>query len=442
MFTKQLCAYEETGVVTWIKGGDVVDPVKGVVEKIDLIIEKGKIAKILPPGVFKDRMPEMRTINAFNKLVIPGLVDMHVHLREPGQEHKETIASGGRAAVAGGFTAVACMPNTTPPNDCQSVTEFILEQAKRAGLVRVYPVAAITVGQNGETLTEFGELRSAGAVAVSDDGLPVVNSRVMRKALEFAAHNDLRVISHSEDISLSEGGVMHEGAISRQLGLPGIPAASEEIMVFRDISLARLTSCPVHIAHVSTAGSVELIRRAKEDGIHVTAETAPHYFSLDHTVVMGYNTLAKVKPPLRTPQDVQAIKEGLKQGVIDVIATDHAPHSTLEKDIEFNKAAFGLIGLETALPLTLALVRDGILGLPEAIAKLCYNAAHILGVPGGSLVVGGDADVAIIDPGYEYVMKEKDIFSKSRNSPFIGKTLKGRNGITMVGGEIVWERDE
>ena len=429
-------------MITWIKGGDVVDPVKGVVEKTDLIIEKGKVAKILPPGVFKDKIPKMRTINAFNKLVIPGLIDMHVHLREPGHEHKETIASGGRAAVAGGFTAVACMPNTTPPNDCQSVTEFILEQAKRAGLARVYPVAAITVGQKGETLTEFGELREAGAVAVSDDGFPVVNSQVMRKALEYAAHHDLRVISHSEDISLSEGGVMHEGTISRRIGLPGIPAASEEIMVFRDISLARLTRCPVHIAHVSTAGSVELIRRAKEEGIHVTAETAPHYFSLDHTAVMGYNTRAKVNPPLRTPQDVQAIKEGLRQGVIDVIATDHAPHSTLEKDTEFDKAAFGLIGLETALALTLELVRDGILGLPEAIAKLCYNAAHILGVPGGHLVEGGDADVVVIDPGYEYVLKEKDILSKSRNSPFIGKTLKGRNEITMVGGEIVWERDE
>lgn len=429
-------------MVTWIKGGDMVNPVKGVVEKTDLIIEKGKVARILPPGVFKDKIPKMRTINAFNKLVIPGLIDMHVHLREPGQEHKETIASGGRAAVAGGFTAVACMPNTTPPNDCRSVTEFILEQAKRAGLVRVYPVAAITVGQKGETLAEFGELRAAGAVAVSDDGLPVVNSQVMRRALEYAAHHDLRVISHSEDISLSKGGVMHEGAVSRRLGLPGIPAASEEIMVFRDISLAKLTSCPVHIAHVSTAGSVELIRRAKDEGIHVTAETAPHYFSLDHTAVMGYNTCAKVNPPLRTPQDVQAIKEGLRQGVIDVIATDHAPHSTLEKDTEFDKAAFGLIGLETALALTLELVRDGILGLPEAIAKLCYNAAHILGVPGGHLVEGCDADVVLIDPGYEYVLKEKDILSKSKNSPFIGKTLKGINEITMVGGEIVWERDE
>ena len=429
-------------MVTWIKGGDVVDPLKGVVDKSDLIIEKGKVARILPPGVFKDKTSKMRTINAFNRLVIPGLIDMHVHLREPGQEHKETIASGGRAAVAGGFTALACMPNTIPPNDCKSVTEFILEQAKRAGLARVYPVAAITVGQKGEILTKFGELREAGAVAVSDDGFPVSNSLVMKRALELAAHYDLRVISHSEDISLSEGGVMHEGSISRRIGLPGIPSESEEIMVFRDISLAKLTGCPVHIAHVSTKGAVEIIRRAKEEGIQVTAETAPHYFSLDHRAVMGYNTCAKVNPPLRTSQDVQAIKEGLSQGVIDVIATDHAPHSIMEKDTEFDKAAFGLIGLETALALTLELVRDGILALPEAIAKLCYNAAQILGVSGGHLVEGGTADVAIIDPAVEYILNEKDILSKSKNSPFVGKTLKGRNEMTMVGGEIVWERNE
>jgi dihydroorotase len=298
------------------------------------------------------------------------------------------------------------------------------------------------VGQKGEILTESGELREAGAVAVSDDGFPVSNSLVMKRALEVAAHHDLRIISHSEDISLSGGGVMHEGSISKRIGLPGIPAESEEIMVFRDISLAKLTGCPVHIAHVSTKGSVEIIRRAKEEGILVTAETAPHYFSLDHRAVMGYNTYAKVNPPLRTSQDVQAIKEGLSQGVIDVIATDHAPHGIREKDTEFDKAAFGLIGLETALALTLELVRDGILALPEAIAKLCYNAAQILGVSGGHLVEGGIADVALIDPGIEYVLNEKDILSKSKNSPFFGKTLRGRNEMTMVGGEIVWERDE
>lgn len=428
-------------MITWIKDGEVVDPVKGSVEKVDLIVKNGKISEILPSGMFKRKGSNLRILNASNKLVIPGLIDMHVHLREPGHEYKETVASGTQAAVAGGFTTLACMPNTIPPNDCRSVTEFILEQAKRAHLARVYPIAAITMGQEGEMLTEFGDLRKAGAVAVSDDGFPVTNSEVMRRALEYARYHGLMVISHSEDSPLSDGGVMHEGIVSTRIGLQGIPAASEEVMVYREISLARLTGCPVHIAHVSTAGSVELIRRAKEEGIAVTAETAPHYFSLDHNAVTGYDTNAKVKPPLRTPNDVQAIKEGLAEGVIDVIATDHAPQSPLEKDVEFEKAAFGMIGLETALPLTLELVRAGILGLAEAIRKLSYNAATILGIPGGRLETGATADLALIDPGYGYVMKEEDIISKSKNSPFIGKTLKGRNELTMVGGKIVWERN-
>jgi dihydroorotase len=428
-------------VITWIKNGELVDPVKGAVEKVDLIIEKGRVAKILPHKAFNDNGVRINVIYASNKLIVPGLVDMHVHLREPGHEYKETIETGGKAAVAGGFTALACMPNTMPPNDCRSVTDFILEQARRARLARVYPIAAITMAQKGETLTEFGDLRLAGAVAVSDDGFPVVNSEVMRRALEYARFYGLTVISHSEDLNLSGAGVMHEGAVSTRIGLPGIPAASEEVTVYREISLARLTGCPVHIAHVSTAGSVELIRRDKEKGLPVTAETAPHYFSLDHNAVIGYDTRAKVNPPLRTLEDVQEIKKGLAEGVIDVIATDHAPHSPLEKDLEFDKAAFGMIGLETALPLTLKLVRDGVLGLAEAIRKLSYNAAFILGVPGGRLVEGDRADLALIDPEYEYVLREEDILSKSKNSPFIGKTLKGRNELTMVGGRIVWRRD-
>ena len=428
-------------MLTWIRDGRVVDPVKGTVEKVDLVLEKGKIAKFLPPGTFKAQGPRVRKIDAAEKIIIPGLVDMHVHLREPGQEYKETIASGSKAAVAGGFTAVACMPNTVPPNDCRSVTEFILGQAKKAGLAKVYPVGAITMGQKGETLTEFGDLRAAGAVAVSDDGFSVANSELMRRALEYAHYHGLTVISHCEDAGLAGDGVMHEGIISTRIGLRGIPAASEEIMVFRDISLAKETKCPVHIAHVSTAGSVELIRRAKEDGVPVTAETAPHYFSLDHRAVLGYDTHAKVNPPLRTTQDIEAVKQGLSQGVIDVIATDHAPHSSLEKEVEFDKAAFGMIGLESALALTMALVRDGLLGLPDAIGKMSVNAARILNVPGGHLVEGGEADMAIIDIERSYVLKKEDIVSKSKNSPFIGKTLTGRNDITIVGGEIVWERD-
>jgi len=411
-----------------INNGEVVDPVKGVIKRADLLIEKGKITKILPRGQFNTDGSRLKTIDAARKLIIPGLIDMHVHLREPGHEYKETVATGGKAGVAGGFTALACMPNTLPPNDCRSVTEFILEQAKKARLCRIYPVAAITMGQGGNALTEFGDLKAAGAVGVSDDGLPVKNSEVMRRALEYAKYHDLTVISHSEDTTLSDGGAMHEGVISTQIGLPGTPAASEEIMVYREVSLAQLTGCPVHIAHVSTAGSVEIIRRAKESHIPVTAETAPHYFSLDHNAVIGYDTHTKMNPPLRTEEDVQAIKQGLADGTIDVIATDHAPHSPLEKD------------LETALPLTLNLVREGVLKMPDAIKKLTSNAAAALGVAGGRLVEGAEADLAIIDSEYEYGLKKKDILSKSKNSPFIGKTLKGRNELTMVGGRVVWKR--
>ena len=425
----------------WIRGGEVVDPVKGVIERVDLILEEGRISKILPAGAFEDRGTQLEVIDASGKMIVPGLIDMHVHLREPGHEYKETIATGSFAAVASGFTALACMPNTLPPNDCRSVTEFILAQARKVGLVQIHPVAAITMGQKGELLTEFGDLREAGAVAVSDDGVSVTNSQVMRRAMEYARYHSLAVISHCEDRILSGGGVMHEGTVSTRIGLEGIPSASEEVMVYREISLAKLTGCPVHIAHVSTAGSVELIRRAKDAGLPVTAETAPHYFCLDHNAVIGYDTRAKVNPPLRTPEDVEAIKKGLAEGVLDVIATDHAPHSALEKEVEFDRAAFGIIGLETALPLTLNLVREGVLGLPEAVKKLSYSPAAILGIPGGRLVEGEAADLAVVDMQHEYVLKEEDILSKSKNTPFIGETLKGRVDLTMIEGRIVWDRN-
>jgi dihydroorotase len=318
----------------------------------------------------------------------------------------------------GGFTSVACMPNTKPPNDCRAVTEFILCRAEEAGLARVYPIASITMGQQGKVLTEFGDLKEAGAVGISEDGYSVVDSELMRRALEYAKYHGLAVICHCEDRSLSEGGVMHEGTVSTRIGLPGIPAASEEIMVFRDIALARLTGSPVHIAHVSTKGSVDLIRMAKEEGVSVTAETAPHYFTLDHNAVIGYNTRAKV---------------------IDVIATDHAPHSPIEKNLEFDRAAFGMIGLETALPLTLLLVREGTLGIAEAFGKITRNPARILGIPGGSLKENAQADLAIIDTEAEYTMTEDDFHSKSKNSPFIGRPFRGRNELTMIGGRIVWQ---
>ncbi len=422
-----------------IKSGRLVDPKKGTVNERDLLVEKGRIARILPPGSLGEES-YVDAIDASGMLIVPGLVDMHVHLREPGQEHKETIESGSRAAVAGGVTSLACMPNTRPPNDCRAVTEKILESAEKVGLARVYPVAAITLGQSGERLTDFVELREAGAVAVSDDGRPVVDSGLMRKAMEHALGVGLPVISHCEDPGLSRGGVMHEGAVSARLGLQGIPAASEEIMVFRDIALAQLTGAPVHIAHVSTRGSVGLIERAKDAGIPVTAETAPHYFTLDHHAVMGYNGRAKVNPPLRTQDDVRAIKGGLARGVIDVIATDHAPHSRLDKDVEFEKAAFGLIGLQSLLPLTLDLVREGVLELEEAVRKLTCNPATILGVPGGTLEEGNPADLALVDMSVEYEFREEDILSKSKNSPFFGRIMKGRNELTMVGGKIVWRR--
>lgn len=428
-------------MTTWIKGGSLVDPVIDAVIERDILVERGKIIKILPPGEFKDSGPQLKVIDSAGKVIVPGLIDMHVHLREPGHEYKETISTGARSGAAGGFTGLACMPNTYPVNDSGSVTEFILHKAREADLIKVYPVAAITMGQVGEVLTEFGDLRETGAVGVSDDGRPVTNSQVMRRALEYAHYHGLVVISHCEDLTLSNSGVMHEGWVSAQIGLKGIPAASEEIMVQREILLAKLTGKPVHIAHVSTEGSVELIRHAKDAGIPVTAETAPQYFSLDHRAVIGYDTNAKMNPPLRTPKDVDAIERGLADGSVDVIATDHAPHSPLEKELEFDKAAFGIIGLETALPLTLSLVRKHIISLPTAIKKLSHNPATILKVEGGRISEGGVADLAIIDTDFEYVLEKKDIQSKSRNSPFIGNPLKGISMLTMVGGRIVWERN-
>ena len=418
----------------------VVDPNRESIEKRDLFIEGGTIRRT-PPRKPPEVGPRLRIINASGRLVFPGLIDIHVHLREPGYEHKETIATGSKAGVAGGFTGLACMANTKPVNDAASVTRFILRKAQEANLLRIYPIAAITKGQEGKTLTDFAELRKAGAVGVSDDGFPVMSREIMRKAMERGRANDLVVISHCEELNLSAGGVMHEGFVSERLGLKGIPSASEEKMVEREISLARETGCSVHIAHVSTAGSVELIRRAKEEGLSVTAETAPHYFSLDHTAVLRYNTNAKMNPPLRGPEDVQAIRQGLKDDVIDVIATDHAPHSPVEKKVIFEKAPFGIIGLETALPLTLALVQEGVLTLIEAARKLSRNPAKILGLKGGSLEEGAPGDLAIIDPEIEYELRAEELQSKSKNSPFLGVRMKGRNVITIIGGRVVWERD-
>jgi dihydroorotase len=423
----------------WITGGRVVDPLRETIEELDLVVQGGKIFGMFPKGQMLPP-PEDEKIDALGLLILPGLIDMHVHLREPGQEYKETIASGGRAAASGGFVSVACMPNTDPVNDQPSVTHFILNRAREADLVKVFPVAAITRSLGGESLTNFGELRASGAVAVSDDGRPVLDRDLMRRALESGAEQGLAVISHCENLALSAGGVMHEGAVSARLGYRGIPADAEEEMIRREIALSRSTGYPVHIAHVSTAGSLRLIREAKEDNVPVTAETAPHYFTLDDTAVMKYGSDAKMNPPLRTMKDVEALRKALAEDVIDVIATDHAPHAPWEKEVEFAKAPFGIIGLETALPLVLDLVREGVLSLPQAARKLGCNPAKILGVGGGRLVSGGDADLIIVDPDREYEMRREDLQSKSRNTPFLGRSLKGMNLLTMVEGRVVWKR--
>jgi dihydroorotase len=422
-----------------IKGGLVVDPSTHLEDPLDLLVERGKIAALEPPG----SIPEegRRVIAATGLVVAPGLIDMHVHLREPGEEYKETICTGTRAAVQGGFTAVACMPNTKPVNDTAAVTRLILDQAKVAGNARVYPVGAVSLGSKGEALSEYGDLKAAGVVALSDDGHPVSNSMLMRRALEYAKTFDLPIISHCEDLQLSADGAMHEGKVSLQLGLKGVPGAAEEVMVYRDLTLAALTGARLHIAHVSTAGSVAIIRLAKAMGLAVSAETAPHYFSLTDAAVLGYNTHAKVNPPLRTEMDVRSIKEALRDGTLDAVASDHAPHSSLEKELEFNAAAFGLIGLETSLGLTLKLVHDGTLNLIQAIERLSTGPARVLGVAGGTLEVGVPADITIIDLNRDWTVDAGTFASKSRNCPFDGWTLKGKAVMTIVGGKVVWEEE-
>lgn len=416
--------------MTWrIKNGRIIDPVNHRDQIADLLVIDGRIADPAHPGP-----PDVPEIDAQGCWVVPGLIDMHVHLREPGEEYKEDILSGARAAAAGGFTGVACMPNTRPVNDCATVTAMIMARAAEAA-VRVYPVGAISLGSEGRQLAEFGEMRAAGAVAVSDDGRPVRDSQLMRRALEYASDFGLIVISHSEEASLSTG-VMNEGPVSTRLGLKGIPAAAEAIMVYREIALAEFTGTRVHIAHVSTAMAIELIRAAKRRGVQVTAETAPHYFTLTDEAVIGYDTATKMNPPLRSAADREAIRTALADGTLDAIATDHAPHSVLEKELEFDAAANGIIGLETALPLALALVRDKIIDAARLVELLAVNPAAILGLPVGTLSAGDAADITLIDPQREYLYTADQVVSKSRNTPFLGWTLQGRAVLTMVGGAI------
>lgn len=418
-----------------IKGGRVIDPGR-FVGIADVLIDDGKITAVAPQ---LSAPVGSRTIQAEGKLVLPGFVDLHVHFREPGFEYKETIQSGSAAAVAGGFTTVCCMPNTSPVNDNQAVTEFILERARLAGLANVLPIGAITKGSEGKELAEIGDLRRSGCVAISDDGKPVMNSLVMRRAMEYASAFDLTVVDHCEDLHLAEGGCMNEGLISTELGLPGIPAAAEDVMVARNLSLSELTGARLHLAHISTAGSARMVREAKARGIRVTAEACPHHFTLTEELVRGYNTHAKMNPPLRTWSDVQAIKEGLRDGTIDVIATDHAPHATQEKQQDFTEAPFGIVGLETALSLTLGLVEEGVLSLEQAVQKLTSAPAAAFGLKKGTLEMGADADVVIVDQHEPWQVDPAKFRSKSRNTPFVGWKVKGLVQTTIVGGRVVFE---
>jgi dihydroorotase len=422
-----------------IAGGRVIDPANQRDAVLNLLIEDGRIAEVASPGVQPAPAAD-RVLDARGKVVCPGFVDLHVHLREPGREDIETIATGTRAAARGGFTSVCCMANTTPVNDNQSVTDFILDRARRDGAAHVFPIGAITKGQRGEELAEIGELVGAGCIAISDDGHPVMNAEVMRRALEYSTLFRVPVIQHAEDTHLTGKGVMHEGRVSTELGFKGIPAASESVIVARDLLLAELTGGHYHVAHVSTAEAVQLVREAKRKGLPVTCEAAPHHFALSDEAVKSFDTNTKMSPPLRSARHVEAVKAGLADGTIDAIATDHAPHTIQDKEVEFDYAANGVIGLETAFGLTVSvLVEGGVLTLERAIARLTADPARIFGLAKGTLSVGADADVAIVDPAREWVVDIAQSASKSRNSPFHGWKLRGQVLATIMGGKIVWE---
>ncbi|NTV48230.1 MAG: dihydroorotase [Geobacteraceae bacterium] len=420
-----------------IKNGRVIDPSQKIDGMLDVLVENGLIKEIgkglsAPAGV--------ETIDASGKYVVPGLIDMHVHLRDPGLEYKEDIISGTKAAVAGGFTSVCCMPNTKPVIDNKTVASYIINKAKAEGFCNVFPVGSITYGLSGDRMSEMGELKESGCVAVSDDGKPVGNSEMMMRSLQYAAGIGIMVISHAEELELVGEGVMNEGFTSTELGLKGIPRVAEDVATSRETLLAEYVGAPIHIAHVSTKGSVRIIREAKVRGVKVTCETAPHYFTLTDDAVRGYNTNAKMNPPLREAADVAAIKEGLKDGTIDAIATDHAPHHQDEKDVEFNVAMNGIIGLETSLPLSLKLVQDGVLTLNQLVEAMSLNPSNILGLNRGTLKVGSVADITLIDPEFEWVVEVDRLASKSKNSPWLGQRLKGVAAATIVDGKLVYKR--
>jgi dihydroorotase len=422
----------------FIEGGRVIDPANGVDGVRTVVLRDGKVAEVAERI---ERPREARAIDARGRWVTPGLVDLHVHLREPGQEYKETVATGARAAVAGGFTTICAMPNTKPVNDTASVSELVLARAAAAGLARVHPVGCVSRNQAGEELAEYGELKAAGCVAVSDDGKPIVSSALMRRALEYAKAFGLTVAVHEEDPLLAGKGVMHEGAVATRLGLKGIPAAAEDVMVLRDLALLELTGGRLHVQHVSTAGAVRALREAKRRGLAVTAEVTPHHLALtdEDVAASGYSTDFKMNPPLRSADDVRALQEGLADGTLDAIATDHAPHSAVEKDLEFDAAMNGIVGLETALAVCLDLVRKGVLPDRRLVEALTIGPARAFGLSAGTLSRGAAADVAVIDPGAEWVVDPSRLHSKSRNTPWKGKRLAGRCVYTIVGGRLVHE---
>jgi dihydroorotase len=421
-----------------LRGGRVIDPARNFDAQADVLVRDGWVERI-GPGL--EGGSGTRVIDVRDCWVVPGFIDLHTHLREPGQEYKEDIVSGTTAAAAGGFTAVCAMPNTTPPNDNRAVTELIVRRAREHGLTRVYPIGAITLGQKGETLTEMGELKEAGCVAVSDDGKPVMNGELMRRALEYARGLGLTVIQHCEDLNLSGGGSMNEGAVATRAGIRGQPAAAESAMVARDIELCALTGARYHVAHISAAESIALVRAAKRRGLPITCEVTPHHLTLTDEACADYDTFTKCNPPLRTAADVAALTEALADGTIDAIATDHAPHSPVEKEVEFENAAFGMLGLESALPLCLDLVRQNVLTPPALVALLTSRAAAVLGLPGGTLGPGAPGDVTVIRPEHVFHCEPGRLRSKSKNTPFIGRTFRGKAMLTVVGGRVAYQEE-